>query len=187
MYNHITRFFLWLFPIIKQAAIQVLAEEMHRLAYSDRKSRLARNPDGTYSFIQKGTGAKAKVDLDESIADYARKDVDWTMSMYHRPPVQHVSTQFGDLKETHEGRGFHDVLMVAFDVSGPDARSTHEWLMEQMPKNGVAGLDDEIYLDDWWIANDERFTDDDRDSAVFVSNGHQRAARKKLRAFGLVD
>lgn len=186
MYNRIVSFFLWLFPIVKQAAIQVLAEEIHKIAYPNGPMR-----------------RRTKVDYSQ-MRDYAEKDANLTRTMYDRRPrtlrdvdrlegVRKFLGEDGLFHErndnlTHEGKAFHDTLMVAFDISGPDARSTHEWLREQMPTAHELSWDGKnVYLDDWWIANDERFSLDDRDSAVFVSRGNQAKARALLREHGLVD
>lgn len=155
MYKYITRFFFWLFPIVKQALVQVLAEEIHKFAYPDRPyRRLEPTP-------------------------YTR---------YARPPrtrreaVRNVGRAVREADAlTHEGRQFHDVLLVAFDISGPSARETHQWLMDNMPSTGLGGDTDEIYLDAWWVANDERFDRSDTDSAVFVHKGYQGQARNLLR------
>lgn len=104
------------------------------------------------------------------------------------PLVLTVSVEAADLTLD---KGFHDVLMVAFDISGPSAEKTHAWLQEQMPD-----LSDEfieaankrgIQLDSWWVANDERFDFSDQDSAVFVAKGLQSQARELLRIHGMRD
>lgn len=86
-----------------------------------------------------------------------------------------------------QGGVFHDVIMVAFDLTAPNAKRGHEWLMSQMPAGGtVHGVRDEIYLDAWWVANDQRFDGSDCDSAVFVTKGNQSKARALLREHGLL-
>lgn len=201
MYNHITRFFLWLFPIMKQAAIQVLAEEIHKLAYPNHPYRRPFNHNINYNRLrkvtQRGTDRTAKVDLDE-LRDYAEKDVDDTLRSQYGPRIK-----FGPLEgdavtgspnwfrermdmEKPLQTGFHDVLMVAFDLKGKSAYQVHTWLADQLPTLSEESYDGEhVHLDDWWIANDERFNHDDRDSAVFVPKGNQEAARNKLRQYGL--
>jgi len=86
-------------------------------------------------------------------------------------------------------QGFHDVIMVAFDLRGRSAKDVHYWLQERMP-NGDSDYEDgnrgEIRLDSWWVANDERFDGSDCDSAVFVSMGKQAEARALLRQHGLL-
>lgn len=87
---------------------------------------------------------------------------------------------------------FHDVLLVAFDISGPNTKATHEWLMNQLPDLGDGETQEDmeangINIDSWWVANDERFDYSDTDSAIFVRKGEQRVGRKTLRANGLVD
>lgn len=83
--------------------------------------------------------------------------------------------------------GFHDVLMVAFDLKGTSAGLVHEWLHNQMPKPGMHSDDigKDIDLDSWWVANDERFDGSDTDSAVFVAKGNQKKAREVLWEAGL--
>lgn len=78
---------------------------------------------------------------------------------------------------------FHDVLLVAFDVSGQNKRDVHQWLHEQMPMPGYDPKTS-VVLDSWWVANDERFDGSDCDSAVFVHRGTQSQARLVLRANG---
>lgn len=81
---------------------------------------------------------------------------------------------------------FHDVLMVAFDITGPNAALVHEWLSNQMPIPGVEYQHGErIGLESWWIADDG--APGDLDSAVFVPKGDQDAARRILREAGLVE
>jgi hypothetical protein len=82
---------------------------------------------------------------------------------------------------------YHDVLMVAFDLTGKDPEDVQAWLMDQMPEAGLQGDSGEIYLDSWWIANDERFDRSDCDSAVFVAKGRQVEARELLHSHGLSD
>ena len=107
-----------------------------------------------------------------------------------RPRTQEETEEKPEAKWTHENKGFHDVLMVAFDISGPDAESTHKWLQQKIDEGVPVGPDGECgtHLDSWWVANDERFHESpDLDSAVFVSVGKQRDARKFLRENGLVE
>lgn len=80
---------------------------------------------------------------------------------------------------------YHDVIMVAFDLEGSNIEDVHNWLMDQMPETGTHGDAGEIYLDSWWVANDERFDRSDCDSAVFVTKGAQVEARELLHAEGL--
>lgn len=92
----------------------------------------------------------------------------------------------------YDKAGYHDVVLVAFDVLGPNASIVHEWLHNQMPKPGdhaARGDNDEtvaVNLDAWWIAEDDSY-DSVCDSAVFVPKGDQAAARGVLlrAGFGL--
>jgi len=94
-------------------------------------------------------------------------------------------------KFDYDKASYHDVVMVAFDVMGPNASIVHEWLHNQMPKTGDAlarGDKDEtvvVNLDAWWVANDERYDGSDCDSAVFVPMGKQDEARRLLREHGI--
>jgi hypothetical protein len=85
-----------------------------------------------------------------------------------------------DVFEKPANEKFHDVLMVAFDLKGPNAQNVHQWLMDQMPETGDHGDFGEINLDAWWVANDERFDGSDTDSAVFVPKGQQNECRQIL-------
>jgi hypothetical protein len=115
----------------------------------------------------------------------------------HRPPTSRIQATRNVGRAVREAREldekFHDVLMVAFDLKGPDAGLAHEWLHNQMPRPGDhlgRDNDDEtvdITLDSWWVANDQRFDRSDTDSAVFVTKGKQKEARALLRMHGLVE
>lgn len=78
--------------------------------------------------------------------------------------------------------GYHDVIMIAFDITGISAYEAHDNLIGLMPDP-----DDLTWMDSFWVANDERFDGSDQDSAVFVRKGCQEEARKLLREHGLVD
>jgi hypothetical protein len=85
-----------------------------------------------------------------------------------------------------DNAGYHDVVMVAFDIMGPNAAVAHEWLYSQLPQgDAYYGDNEEIRLDAWWMADDERFDGSDCDSAVFVTKGKQAEARELLRKHGL--
>lgn len=106
---------------------------------------------------------------------------------YTRPRQNY--SEFGAHRQPYSPKGFHDVIMVAFDVSGPDAKTAHEWLTTNLPKADYTHhvVNGEVHLDSWWVANDQRFDRSDQDSAVFVRRGKQAEARKLLRHHGLVD
>ena len=84
---------------------------------------------------------------------------------------------------------FHDVLLVAFDITGPNPQVVHEWLHNQMPKPeriyGQGTVETNVMLDSWWVANDMRFDGSDTDSAIFIPKGKQNLARQILRENGL--
>lgn len=155
MYKHLKRFFLFLLPIVRKAAVQVLADELTRVAYPDRpRRRYTPYYDRRPSIRNRGRVVDSP---------------NWHRAQMGLPePV------------------FHDVLLVAFDLRGPNAQATHEWLHENLPSPGTGGDNDEINLDSWWVANDERFDGSDTDSAVFVPIGHQEEARVLLNEHGLL-
>ena len=167
MFKYLKQLFLFLLPILKQTTIQVAAEELTKMANPPRRSRYGYNA--------------------------------FERPIYRGPRISPEKTyeeartgKFQDTRSQHiKKNNFHDVLMVAFDISGPNTQLVHEWLASQMPSAGdhqygyIKG--DPINIDAWWIANDERFDGSDTDSAVFVSKGNQEAARQLLREHGLVD
>jgi hypothetical protein len=166
MYNLLLRLFRFLLPIVRQAAVQTAADELSKHAYGGRPQR----PRVPYNQM-----GYARYDRNHPRPARPTFDANTGKAM---PPAETIG-------ETHEGRGFHDVLRVAFDISGPNAKNTHEWLMANLPTPGEAGDAGEIYLDSWHVANDERFDRSDCDSAVFVAMGNQNEARQVLREAGL--
>lgn len=176
MYKYITRFFAFLLPIIGKSIIQVAADELHKIAYPKRGRRLTSwEPTNPYT-AQNRPRTMADVDKLERQRLERRRYSEYEKN---RARADEVHAAFGD---------FHDVLMVAFDIAGTDAKDVQTWLMDNMPPaDKHYGDNDEIYLDSWWIANDERFDGSDTDSAVFVKKGKQQAARELLRDHGLVD
>lgn len=170
MYNYLKRFFLFLLPILRKAAVQVLADELTRVAYPETARR--RRPYYSslthhyHPYAPRSTRYKSlsEARIERDNARKARRIQGYRG--YHMDPKQTA--------------GFHDVLLVAFDLSGPNAQATHEWLHENLPSPGTGGDNDEINLDSWWVANDDRFDGSDADSAVFVPFGKQAQARDWL-------
>ena len=153
----------FMLPIVRKAAIQTLADELTKHAY----------PEGTRRRYQPNAYSRLGRSYYDNIPPQRR-----------RPRVENFDVETTGY--THAGKPFHDVLMVAFDISGPSAREAHRWLMDNMPSAGTGGDNDEIYLDSWWVANDERFDgDSDTSSAVFVKKGNQEQARVLLALHGL--
>lgn len=140
-----TSFFAWFMPILRKAAVQIIAEEINKLVEPHRRRESLRN----------------------------------VSYFYDHPRARPMHNRYGG--------EFHDVLLIAFDITAPDALAAHEWLMDNMPAVGLGGDNDEINLDSWWIANDERFDRSDTDSAVFVAMGKQEEARALLRENGLAN
>lgn len=101
---------------------------------------------------------------------------------YAQPPRGY--TDQVTMKKVPTEARFHDVLMVAFDITGPNRALVSEYLAAFMPP-----VDFEHHtgsnIDSWWIADDN--FDGDCDSAVFVTKGKQEEARELLRAHGLVE
>ena len=81
---------------------------------------------------------------------------------------------------------YHDVLLVAFDVTGNSLAQTQTALVNLLPKVSDLPESDDFGMDSWWIANDERIDRSDCDSAVFVKKGAQEEARRLLRKHGLL-
>lgn len=168
--KYITLFLKFISPILGTAILQAAANELSRLAYP-----------------HPSTGRRPAQKIAPQFIDYSRGGAQRT-----------TQNRFGPWTDTFktETERFHDVLMVAFDVSGPNSAIVHEWLLAQMPEVGkhnagyVKGEDGLVVnLDSFWLANDERPDNwaGDCDSAVFVSKGNQEEARKILRFHGLVD
>jgi hypothetical protein len=159
MLDYLTRFFRFLLPILRRAAIEAAANELNRRARANRLSERT-----AYSRIRPRTS-------------------------YDTPPggyIDRVAHPDSNPPFVRDNAGFHDVLMIAFDVSGPDARSAEELLKNYLPDTGdITYKSKKFYLDSWWVANDIRFDESDTDSAVFVHKGMQKEARELLRAHGL--
>lgn len=151
MYKYLARFFRFILPIVRSAAVKVAADELYRVAYGKRARPV------------------------------------------HQLSVTPVQTKPSYIRQPRTPVGipriseYHDVILVAFDLTGPDPENVQQWLMDNLPKPGPGGDNDEIDLDCWWIANDERFDGSDTDSAVFVTKGRQASARALLHKHGLVD
>ena len=78
---------------------------------------------------------------------------------------------------------YHDVVLVAFDITGPNALLVQSVLESLMPETG--DHEEGINIDAWWIADDV-VGNSDCDSAVFVPQGRQKEARNLLRDRGLL-
>lgn len=171
----------FLLPIIGKAALQTAADTITQVAYPDRP--LMRRRPGAYS----------RYTSYNRLADYAEKDVEETTRLFKDVPSYEGkgSGQYDadapepELTETHEGNPYHDVLMVAFDISGPNMHLVKQFLYNYMPVTGAQVFQGEkIYLDSYWIADDSA-GDSDCMSAVFVNKGDQESARGFLRRGGL--
>lgn len=161
MLAYIKAFFAFLLPIVRTAAVQAAADELARAAYPERRpSRTSYNRYSRPGYRRLDDRYAARI---PRIRDYAEKDAEETT-----------------------GSGFHDVLMVAFDISGPSRTVVEAFINNHMPS-----VEEEhptgVNLDSWWIADDDRLEHGDCDSAVFVKKGCQEEARELLRKQSLVD
>lgn len=76
------------------------------------------------------------------------------------------------------------VIIAAFGVTAETRKDAEEYLHTRLPRPGRRG-DEYRVVEDWWIAEDERYDRSDNDSAVFVIPGKQEEAVALLRAHGL--
>lgn len=111
-------------------------------------------------------------------------------SSYPRRRPFNVDREISRTRSEREATSYHDVLMMAFDITGPNAAIVHEWLFQHMPDVGeqeitLEGETFTVNLDSTWIADDD--APGDLDSAVFVRKGDQAEARRLLRMHGLID
>lgn len=192
MYDLIKRLLAFLLPIVRSAALEVAADVVNEAAYPRRRPytsyrRYSRpRPAASYTFKRP----------DISSPDEFR-DAYGVNRLRPMPAKGYVKDEH---KEENSDRyhenydkvhnnpdGFHDVLLVAFDVRGKTALEVHNWLESQMPyADTFYGENEDIYVDSWWVANDERFDGSDTASAVFVPKGDQEAAREVLREKGFI-
>lgn len=186
MRKYFASIFAFLVPILRTAIIQVAADELSRVAYPARSRR--RVYTGPYESYNRVGRAQARTREHGDLVATLRKERGEGRSYAYiasKHDMAESSVRSLLNPEPSIQGPFHDVLMVAFDLSGPDTENVHQWLMDNMPEAGAHGDKDEIYLDSWWIANDERFDWTGTDSAVFVIKGKQEEARNLLREHGL--
>lgn len=161
MYKYIRSFFALLLPILGKAVTRAIVDEAVNFAYKDEPKRM--------SFAQ------AKAAHPSNGVNRIRPRTMEEVDILERERIERVKSE-----------QFHDVLMVAFDITGPNVEVVKQFLYNYMPI-----CDDTIFqghrinLDSFWIADDTA-GDSDCDSAVFVSKGNQEAARGLLREHGLV-
>ena len=171
MYEFIKRFFAWLLPLIKDAAAVIIAEEVEKFVFAktDRPTPRTTYRRGGYIPPQNRTRPP------ESTVNKIRRDAGMTA------PEGYIK---GFDVET-SGTDYHDVIMVAFDITARSQNAAYEWLADNMPTaENYKSFAGDINLDSWWIADDNN-TFSDCDSAVFVHKGNQAVARHILRTRGL--
>ena len=82
-----------------------------------------------------------------------------------------------------------ETILVAFSVAGAASREeAHRFLEVLIPKSGSthdSGPGTRMYIESWWVAEDDRQDGSDNDSAVFVSPGNQAIASALLHAQGM--
>lgn len=170
MYALLSKLFQFLLPIVKTAVIQTAADVINDVAYPKRKPAF-----GSPNYFRQHSGLRPYGSRPTASREQAK--------------AAHPSN--GDdrvpfLQETLPFDKFHDVLMVAFDITGPNAAIVSEFIENYMPVIGRQTFKGhEVNLDSFWIADDNQGMSD-CDSAVFVSKGNQAAARELLREHGLV-
>lgn len=159
MLNFLKKILLFLLPIVRTAVAEVAAEEITKWGNTKRQKR--------------------------NYIDYAERDVEMTEDLYDRPrTMEDVDLLERDRIRLVKDEGFHDVLMVAFDVSGPNRDVVEDFLITHMPERGRQLFKGRLVnLDDFWIADDG--SNSDCDSAVFVLKGNQDSARGLLARHGL--
>lgn len=167
MYKFLVQLFRLLLPIVRQTVADVAADTITRMAYPDRRRGSYPRPYATRTNYDRLFDLKRPRNATEQDA-------------FERARIQNLQR---NPRFSTDSR-FHDVLMVAFDITGPNAGVVHEWLENHMPRATTYASHD-INLDSWWIADDNSY--DDRDSAVFVRKGEQTLARQLLLANDLVD
>lgn len=168
MLNMIKRFIAFLLPIVRRAAMEAAVDVLTEAAYPARQTNRFRSynriPRTSYSQPPRGY---------TDLVDFAKRDVEETSRLFD---------------DSDRSEQYHDVIMVAFDVTGPNAQTVHEWLHSQMPRTEEHYVPQgKINLDSWWVANDERYDRSDCDSAVFVNMGMQKEARGFLKRAGLAN
>jgi hypothetical protein len=192
MYDYIKRFFKFLFPIVGVSTLQVVADALAEVAYPrDRRTRYGtayRRPAPYHSYNRVPYSGPTRDIFEKRPRTMEEQDKmeRERIAQVRASRILNEERKRVSIRENNRSRpeGFADVLMVAFDLSGPNKEATHEWLMNEMPATGEH-LGSEIDLDAWWIADDDG--DSDCDSAVFVTKGCQATARKLLREHGLVE
>lgn len=161
--KYIKMLFAFLLPILGKAAVQTAADVLTEVAYPDRRRM---------------TRSEAKAAHPSNGENRVRPE---SYSGHNRVGENPFLTS------THEGAGYHDVLMMAFDISGPNVEVVKQFLYNYLPVTGAQIFQGEkIYLDACWIADDTA-GDSDCDSAVFVPKGDQEAARGVLRERGFTN
>jgi hypothetical protein len=175
MYNYIKQFFGFLFPIFRTTVVQIAADTLYEIAYpNDRRDR-------------RGTGYRRYTPASGRYGRQFNSSIFEQAARRSRSTVEELEETYKDYGKTEEQKSerFHDVLMVAFDITGPNAAVVSEWLSNHMP--AARGYEtDDINIDAWWIA-DDIVGDSDCDSAIFVAKGNQVEARRLLRQHGLVS
>ena len=63
----------------------------------------------------------------------------------------------------------YETILVAFVVQGNEPEECQRALMKLLPDPNQDNP-----VDEWWIAEDDRYDNSDNDSAIFVRKGSQR-------------
>ena len=73
-----------------------------------------------------------------------------------------------------------NVILVAFTVEADSMEEAQANLMSSLPTPGYSNIEE------WWIAEDERYDRSDNDSAIFVPMGTQKVAHAILEAVSVI-
>lgn len=161
MYNAIVRLFKFLLPILRTEVLHAAATTLNKMADPTprRRTSYSQRPRRYTDTVEKKRNP------------FLPGSVNYLRYQHDLPPVF--------------TKKFHDVLMLAIDIKGPNLALVKTTIENLIPETGVTD-DNGVYIDAWWIADDVAGTDD-CDSAVFVARGKQVEARALLREHGLVE
>lgn len=167
MNDLIKKLLAFLLPFLRQATLEIVAESASRLAYPDNRRR----GYTSYNRMAPPTRRQATINVGRAVRE--------------ANAVTFTQKGSGAKMTVNPNERFHDVLMIAFDISGPSQALVEAFLMNYLPGAGTHVYHkNKFNLDAYWVADDN--SDDDCDSAVFVAKGKQEEARALLRQHGLV-
>lgn len=184
MYKYLVTFFKFILPILGKSALAAAADELTRMAYPNRP--VAPRPRNYYDPRTQKYNTYGRVrDARSTFNPPFNKPL--TMADFDDEPLRRQAARREKRLNELGKKPFHDVLMLAMDITGPNSALVYEFIEKLGPETNVIS-DANVTVDTWWIADDDyEGAGDGYDSAVFVHRGNQEAARKLLRENGLVD